>query len=95
MKNAKSLINESPEDEDELNDLMEVVKGYAIVEPDTAFRMFEPVVDQINDFVMASAILSRLIGNGRRIILFWVLNLAMTVQATCLQGRDCGRINFT
>ena len=59
MKNAKSLINESPEDEDELNDLMEVVKGYAIVEPDTAFRMFEPIVDQINDFVMASAILSK------------------------------------
>ena len=59
MKSARSLINESPEDEDELNDLMEIVKGYAVVEPDVAFRMFEPVVDQINDYVMASAILSK------------------------------------
>ena len=59
MKNAKSLANESPEDEDELNDLMEVVKGYAIVEPDVAFRMFEPIVDQINEYIMASAILSK------------------------------------
>ncbi len=59
MKNASSLVNAFPEDEDELGDLMEVVKGYAIVEPDSAFRMFEPIVDQINDFVMASAILSK------------------------------------
>lgn len=59
MKNARSLTTETPEDEDELNDLMEVVKGYAVVEPDVAFRMFEPIVDQINDYVMASAILSK------------------------------------
>jgi hypothetical protein len=59
LKSAKSLTTETPEDEDELNDLMEIVKGYAIVEPDVAFRLFEPIVDQINDFVMASAILSK------------------------------------
>ncbi|MGB7208162.1 MAG: hypothetical protein WBD27_05830, partial [Pyrinomonadaceae bacterium] len=59
MKSAKSLTTETPEDEDELNHLMEIVKGYAIVEPDVAFRLFEPIVDQINDFVMASAILSK------------------------------------
>lgn len=59
MKDAKGLANEYPEDEDELGDLMEVVKGYAIVDPDEAFRIFEPIVDQINDFVQASAILSK------------------------------------
>lgn len=59
MKDAKALSSESPEDEDELNDLMEIVKGYAVVEPDIAFRLFEPIVDQINDFVQASAILSK------------------------------------
>ncbi|HEX8289318.1 MAG TPA: hypothetical protein VF556_15060 [Pyrinomonadaceae bacterium] len=59
MKDAKALTNEFPEDEDELGDLMEIVKGYAVVNPDEAFRIFEPIVDQINDFVQASAILSK------------------------------------
>lgn len=59
MKDAKNLANEYPEDEDELNDLMEVVKGYATVKPAEAFRIFEPIVDQINDFVQATAILSK------------------------------------
>ncbi|HQU83450.1 MAG TPA: hypothetical protein PKY59_10010 [Pyrinomonadaceae bacterium] len=59
MKDAKGLANEYPEDEDELNDLMEIVKGYALIEPNEAFRIFDPIVDQINDFVQASAILSK------------------------------------
>ena len=59
MKDAKALANEYPEDEDELNDLMEIVRGYAVVDPAEGFRIFEPIVDQINDFVQASAILSK------------------------------------
>jgi hypothetical protein len=59
MRDARAMISEYPEDEDELNDLMEVVRGYAVVEPAQAFRMFDPIVDQINDFVHASAILSK------------------------------------
>jgi hypothetical protein len=59
MKDAKRLANEYPEDEDELNDLMEIVKGYAVVNPVEAFRIFEPIVDQINDYVQATAILSK------------------------------------
>lgn len=59
MKDAKALANEYPEDENELNDLMEIVRGYAVIDPPEAFRLFEPVVDQLNDFVQASAILSK------------------------------------
>ncbi len=59
MKDAKTLANEYPEDEDELNDLMEIVKGYATVDEAEAFRIFDPIVDQINEFVQASAILSK------------------------------------
>lgn len=59
MKDAKALTNDFPEDEDELNDLMEIVKGYAIVNPDESFKLFEPVIDQINDYLQASAILSK------------------------------------
>ncbi len=59
MKDAKALANEYPEDENELNDLMEVVKGYAVIDAPEAFRIFEPIVEQLNDFVQASAILSK------------------------------------
>jgi thymidylate synthase len=59
MRDAKRLANEFPEDEDELNNLMEIVRGYAVVDHEEAFRIFDPVVDQINDFVQASAILSK------------------------------------
>jgi hypothetical protein len=59
MKEASALANEVPEDEDELNDLMEIVKGYTVVNPDQAIRIFEPIVDQINDVIQASAILSK------------------------------------
>ncbi len=59
MKDAKALANEYPEDENELNDLMEIVRGYATVDPKEAFRLFDPIVDQISDIVQASAILSK------------------------------------
>lgn len=59
MKSARSLVIEPAEDEDEMNNLMEVVKGYATVDPDSGFKMFEPVVDQLNEIVYATAILSK------------------------------------
>ncbi len=59
MKDAKRLTNEFPEDEDDLANLMELVRGYAKIKPNEAFRLFEPVVDQINDYVQALAILSK------------------------------------
>ncbi len=65
MKDAKNLAGEYPQDEDELGDLMEVVKGYALVNPEEAFRLFEPVIEQINDYVQASAILSKYNKNSR------------------------------
>jgi hypothetical protein len=59
MKDATDLINEFAEDEDEVSDLMEVVKGYATINPNEAFRLFAPIIDQINEFVQASATLSK------------------------------------
>jgi hypothetical protein len=59
MKDARAMINEVPEDEDELANLMEVVKGYATIDPDAAFRLFEPTIEQFNDVIHATAILSK------------------------------------
>lgn len=59
MKEAKALTVEYAETNEDINDVMEVVKGYATVDADMGFRMFEPVVDQINDYVQASSVLAR------------------------------------
>ncbi len=59
MKEARAMINEIPEDEDELASLMEVVRGYATIEPDVAFKLFEPTIEQFNEVIHATAILSK------------------------------------
>jgi len=59
MKDARALTAEYAETTDEIGDTMEVVRGYVAVDPDTAFRMFEPVIDKINEHVQASATLAR------------------------------------
>lgn len=59
MKDARALAPEYAETIDDMNDVMEVVKGYAVIEPDTAFRIFEPVIDRLNEHIQASATLAR------------------------------------
>ena len=59
MTEAKMLTNPFPEDEDELGDLMEVVRGYALVESDVAFRLIEPMIDEFNAMIQASSVLSK------------------------------------
>ncbi|MFN2502325.1 MAG: hypothetical protein ABR530_09975 [Pyrinomonadaceae bacterium] len=59
MADARALIKDYAEDEDELADLMEVVKGYAMVDSDVALRLFEPVIDQFNEIIQAHAVLSK------------------------------------
>ena len=59
MKDARGLTKDIPDDEDDLADLMQVIGGYAIVDPETAFHLAEPVLDQLNDLVQASAVLSK------------------------------------
>lgn len=59
MKDARALAPEYAETMDEMNDLMEIVRGYALIEPDNAFRIFDSVVDRINEHLQASATLAR------------------------------------
>ena len=59
MTDAKALTKDYPDDEDDLADIMEVVRGYSAVDPEIAFRMFEPVINEFNDMVQASATLSK------------------------------------
>lgn len=59
MKDARNMIKDVADDEDELADVMEVVRGYAVIDPENAFHLAEPVFDQMNDLIQASAVLSK------------------------------------
>ena len=59
MNDAKGNAKDFPDDEDDLADMMEVIRGYAAIDPDTAFRMFEPLVDEFNNIVQAAAVMSK------------------------------------
>ena len=59
MKDAQNLATQYPQDEEELNDAMELVKGYSVINPAEAFRIFEPIIDQMNEYIQASSVLSK------------------------------------
>lgn len=65
MEQARALVSESPENADEIDDLMRVVSGFAIIEPARAFQMIEPIIDEINGLVQAAAILSKFDKNNQ------------------------------
>lgn len=59
MTEARSMVNYSPENEDEANDFLRIVSGYAYVEPATAFSMLDAFADQANELVNASATVAK------------------------------------
>lgn len=59
MKDARALSVEYPETIDDIGDVMTVVRGYTAIDPDIAFRLFEPIIDKMNEHVQASATLAR------------------------------------
>ncbi len=83
MTDAKNLTNQYPEDEDELNDVMELVRGYSFVKPEEGFRIFEPVVDQLNEHFQASAVLSKF---NKRSFTFSKGELVMKVRGFSRDG---------
>lgn len=59
MQNARTLAGDRFETGDEIGDVMELVRGYAAVDPEKAFQLFEPVVDVLNEHLNASAVIAR------------------------------------
>lgn len=59
MDEAKAMIETSPQSDAEITDLVQVVAGYAVVEPAEAFTLVSPLVDQANDLIQASALLAK------------------------------------
>jgi hypothetical protein len=59
MKDARALTAGFPDTGDDLQDLMTIVGGYSVVEPETAFKIVEPGIEMMNEYVQATAVLSK------------------------------------
>jgi hypothetical protein len=64
LDEARSLIDRQPDNDKELEALLEVARGYALVEPGRTFEMLDPLIDQANEMLAAAALLEKF-GAGR------------------------------
>jgi hypothetical protein len=55
---ARSLISAKPEDTTEMSNLMQIISAYSAIEPVEAFRLFEPLIQQINELSEAAVIIN-------------------------------------
>jgi hypothetical protein len=55
---ARQLVNEKPENSNELGMLLQLVNGYSSIEPAEAIRLFENIVPKFAELIDASAVLN-------------------------------------
>jgi hypothetical protein len=58
LDEARQLVNLKPKNDTQLYALLQVVRAYALVEPNRAFEMIEALVDQANELLSAASVLS-------------------------------------
>lgn len=59
MEDARQLVNEFAENKDEVAGVLKLAAGYAAIEPDRAFPLLNPLIEQANDVINATAILAK------------------------------------
>lgn len=59
LEEARELVDRRPDNEREVEALLEVARGYALVEPAKTFEMIDPLIDQANDMLTAAALLAK------------------------------------
>jgi hypothetical protein len=64
MNEAQNLINRQPDNQEQLNALIQIALAYTLIEPPRAFDIIEPVIDQANEMLAAAALLDKF-GAGR------------------------------
>lgn len=59
LEEARGLVDSRPDNEREVEALLEVARGYALVDPVKTFEMLDPLIDQANDMMSAAALLEK------------------------------------
>jgi len=63
LDEARGLINRQPDNQKEIEALLEVARGYALVDPARTFELIDPLIDQANEMLAAAALLEKF-GSG-------------------------------
>ncbi|HVF67475.1 MAG TPA: hypothetical protein VM914_07420 [Pyrinomonadaceae bacterium] len=64
LEEARALVERQPESEKGVEALLEVARGYALVEPSKTFELIDPLIDQANDMLTAAALLNKFGAGG-------------------------------
>jgi tetratricopeptide (TPR) repeat protein len=59
LDETQELVNRLPENQQEINAMLQVARAYAMIEPARAFGIIEPVLDQANAMLSAVALLEK------------------------------------
>ena len=59
LEEARGLVDRRPDNEREVEALLEVARGYALVEPAKTFEIIDPLIDHANDMLSAAALLEK------------------------------------
>jgi hypothetical protein len=59
LEEARGLLDRQPDNEREVEALLEVARAYALVEPARTFELLDPLIDQANDMMSAAALLEK------------------------------------
>jgi len=59
LEEARGLVDRQPDNEKEIEALLEVARGYALVEPSKTFEVIDPLIEQANDMLSAAALLEK------------------------------------
>lgn len=88
MGEVRGMVDTTPQSDEEINDLLQVIAGYAQIDTVQAFAILNPLVDQTNELVQASALLAKY---QKRQFLFRDGEMLMTAGL----GQMRGSLKFT
>lgn len=59
MNEALQMVKQFPEDKDEMDGVLKVIQGFAVIEPERAFVMLAPVIEKADEIINAQALLAK------------------------------------
>ncbi len=59
MDEARGMVDSTPQNEEEMQNLAQVIGGYAVIDSNQAFGLLAPFVDQTNELIQAAALIAK------------------------------------